>query len=74
MDEKDVMRRAMAAHFRGGGTDQPSGSESEMVEVGGKWYAVLVAANMLKVYRYRNDDSLKLLKRIPKEIEERYGQ
>jgi len=74
MDEKDVMRRAMAAYFRGGGTDQPNAGLSGIVEVDEKQYAVLVVGKKPVVYRYRNDDSLKLLKRIPKEIEERYGQ
>ena len=62
-DEGDVRRRAFAAWFRTGGTDQPS-DDSGVVEVEGKSYVALVnVRGILAVYRVRNDGVLKRLKR-----------
>jgi len=68
--EEKLMSRAMAAYFRFGGIDQPSNSSS-VEEISGKWYVILRNINgILSVYRVRNDDKLKRLKRWPKDIEE----
>jgi hypothetical protein len=67
IDEKLVLR-AISAHYRYGGIDQPS-SDSTVQTVENKQYVVLVNANgILAVYRVRNDGKLKGLKRYPKEI------
>ena len=63
--------RAFAAWFRANGesADIPS-SSSYLCVHDGKYYMVLVNVNgILGVYRVRTDDSLKALKRWPKEIE-----
>ncbi|HEY3356886.1 MAG TPA: hypothetical protein VGQ83_26790 [Polyangia bacterium] len=66
----DLERRALAAYFRSGGTDQPAGG-AQFVEVGGKAYVTLSnVRGMLAVYRVRNDGQLKGLKRWPHELED----
>jgi len=67
----DMVKRAMAAWFRSGGTDQPGTSDSDVREHAGKEYVVLGNVNgILAVYRIKNDGFLKHLKRWPKAIEE----
>lgn len=69
MDEEDVMRRALAAYFRAGATQQPSTRSSGVRHVRGLAYAVLASAGeLLAVYRVRNDGMLKRLKRWPEEL------
>jgi hypothetical protein len=64
----DLTRRALAAYFRGGGTDQPAGG-GNVIEHDGKLYVVLSNVNgTLAVYRVRTDGMLKGLKRWPKEV------
>lgn len=71
-DVDDLLRRAFAAWFRGGGTDQPSNS-SDVEKHGGKYYVVLRNANgLLKVYRVRNNGMLKGLRRWPLSISGEY--
>jgi hypothetical protein len=71
-DEDDLLRRAFAAWFRGGGTDQPSNS-SAVEKHNRKEYVVLRNANgLLAVYRVRNDDMLKRLRRWPSSISGEY--
>lgn len=71
MDEDDeVMRKAFAAYFRGGNTDQPGAAASGVELVGGLRYAVLRnVRGVLAVYRVRNDGMLKGLKRWPAELD-----
>lgn len=70
IDGADLRRRALAAWFKSGGTDQPT--EPDVVHTSdGKAYVVLYNTNgILAVYRVRNDGMLKGLKRYPKEISE----
>jgi len=70
MDKDNLMRRAMAAYYRGAdsGVMQPSKS-SGVESVDGKHYVVLRNVNgLLAVYRVRNDGVLKGLKRWPAEL------
>lgn len=68
-DDRDLLRRAFAAYFRSGGTDQPSGGDSQVVVRAGHRYVVLENGNgILRVYRVRNDGMLKGLRRWPAEI------
>lgn len=67
------MTRAMAAYFRsakpGESLAQPSNTSSGEQQHDGKWYVVLRnGGGVLAVYRVRNDDMLKRLKRWPAEI------
>jgi len=66
----EMLRRAMAAWFRAGGSDQPGRDASTIEKAGGKDYVVLRNVNgVLAVYRIRNDGMLKRLRRWPEEIE-----
>jgi hypothetical protein len=64
-----LLRRAFAAWFRTGGTDQPA-NDSHVVEYDGKLYVVLRNLNgVLAVYRVRAYDGiLKRLRRWPAEL------
>jgi hypothetical protein len=72
MDDSDLTRRAYAAWFRSGGTDQPS-NDSGLVEHDGLFYVRLVNVNgTLAVYRVRTvngEPVLKGLKRWPAALE-----
>jgi hypothetical protein len=71
MPKSDLERRAFAAYFRSGGTEQPSESGSGVEEHAGKMYVVLRnASGLLACYRVRNDGKLKLLRRLPSMISE----
>lgn len=60
------MRRAYAAYFRGGATQQPAENSSGVEQVGRLKYVVLRNSDgVLGVYRVRNDGVLKGLKRWP---------
>jgi hypothetical protein len=72
-DEKDLLNRAIAAHFRnapdGVMVPQPSNVDSHVTEDEDKVYVVLAnATGVLAVYRLRNDGALKRLKRPPKKF------
>lgn len=68
MDTQDLRRRALAAYFRAGGTDQPANT-SGMREHGGRRYVVLRSgAGPLAVYRVKNDGMLRRLKRWPEAV------
>jgi hypothetical protein len=71
-DEDELLRRAIAAHFRSGGeyADMPS-RNSEVRDFEEKQYVVLRNVNgTLAVYRVRNDGVLKGLRRWPAELDE----
>lgn len=64
------MRRAYAAYFRGGSTQQPAQGSSGLEVAGGLKYVVLRnTEGILGVYRVRNDGVLKGLKRWPAELD-----
>jgi len=64
-DERDLSRRALAAYFRSGGFDQPTGG-GVVQEYDGKLYVVLSnVRGTLAVYRVRNDGMLKRLRQPP---------
>ena len=67
--DTDLKRRALAAYFRAGGTEQPADGPV-LVEIDDKEYAVLSNVNgVLAVYRVRRyDGALKRLKRWPASI------
>lgn len=70
-DDEELMRRAMAAHFRAGGTQQPNARASGVHKVGSLKYVVLRSGGeILSVYRVRNDGVLKGLKRWPAALDE----
>jgi hypothetical protein len=69
-DDDEMIRRAKAAWFRTGGSDQPGSSHSGVEESNGKHYVVLRNVNgVMAVYRIRNDGILKRMKRWPEEVE-----
>jgi hypothetical protein len=66
--DDDLTRRAFAAWFRSGGTNQPS-SASGLIEWQGKQYVILQSAlGTLAVYRVRPGGQLKRLKRWPAQV------
>ena len=66
----DLMKRAFAAWFRSGGTDQPSATSSGVESHDGKQYVVLRnTRGVMKVYRVRPDGMLKGLRRYPAAFE-----
>jgi hypothetical protein len=68
MTDADLERRALAAYYRSGGTDQPSGG-GFVVEHDGKLYVVLSnVRGTLAVYRVRGSGALKRLRRWPREV------
>lgn len=69
MPEDDFTRRAFAAYFRSGGTDQPS-NNSGVVKVGKLKYVHLYSVRgTLAVYRIDTVGRLKRLRRWPKELD-----
>lgn len=69
MADDPLVRRAFAAWFRGGGSDQPA-NDSREVEHAGHRYVVLRNVNgIMAVYRVRNDGMLRRMRRWPKEVE-----
>jgi hypothetical protein len=65
MGDEEFVRRAYAAWFRTGGTDQPANS-SRVRRYKGKSYVVLEnARGVLAVYRIKNDGLLRRLRRWP---------
>jgi len=75
--EEELVRRAMAAWFRSGGTDQPSNA-SDIIEHEGKLYVRLLnVRGVMAVYRVRivnEKPVLKALSRWPVDIGERAQQ
>ena len=68
--EQDLLRRAFAAWFRTGGTDQPANT-SRVTQHDGLWYAVLEnVRGTMAVYRLKNDGVLRKLRRWPEEVAE----
>lgn len=68
MEIQDLLRRAFAAYFRAGGTDQPANT-SDVSEHAGLRYVVLRnGAGPLAVYRVKNDGMLRRLKRWPEAV------
>lgn len=68
-EELALARRAYAAYFRAGGTEQPAQASSGVETRGGLKYVVLRnSKGVLAVYRVRNDGVLKGLKRWPAEL------
>lgn len=71
MSEKTLIERAMIAHQRTGGLDQPSSASDERV-VDGKTYAVLRNTNgVLAVYEQRNDGILRKVDTWPAELNDK---
>lgn len=69
-DDDDLKRRAFAAYFKSGGTDQPSG-QSGVLDVDGLRYVRLFSGGrMLAVYRVDTVGRLKRLKRWPKALDD----
>lgn len=66
----DLVRRALAAYYRGGGTGTPL---ARVIEHDGRQYVVLGLKDDVAVYRVRNDGMLKGLKRWPAAIEEDFA-
>lgn len=68
--------RALAAYYRAEGDNAqiPMGESDLLADDEGKYYVVLRnGSGILAVYRVRNDDMLKRLKRWPSEISEFYA-
>jgi hypothetical protein len=71
--DPDLARRAVAAYFRSGETDQPQGRAISYT-VNGLTYIVLRNVNgVVAVYRVTNRGDLKRLKRWPAEVNEWQG-
>ena len=69
-EKHDLVRRALAAHFRKHWVHHtlPSG-ESSVEEHAGKWYVVLRSdRRVIDCYRVRNDGKLKSLVRWPPQV------
>jgi hypothetical protein len=66
----DILRRTLAAWFKAGGTETPSGASGVKMRLG-LAYVVLHGVNgMLAVYRVRPDNlALRVMKRWPASIE-----
>lgn len=73
MDERDLLRRAMAAYYKSGSTLIPSDIASGVWTVNDKVYVVLASgAEIYAIYRLRNDGVLRRLRRYPKDITKHY--
>ena len=63
----DLEKRAYAAYFRAGGNLQPNARDSGERKYKGLHYVLLrTGADILAVYRVRNDGVLRRLRRLPK--------
>jgi hypothetical protein len=66
-DERDLLRRAFAAWYRTGGTEQPASADVQTVD--GLTYVRLVGEHgILAVYRVEASARLKRLRRFPKAL------
>jgi hypothetical protein len=66
--DQDLQRRALAAWFRGGGTDQPAEPDHLQDEEGHAYIVLHNANGILAVYRVKNDGALRSLRRYPKAL------
>ena len=68
-EDDELVRRALAAWYRGGGTDAPAGGY--VTELDGREYVVLTGPDApLAVFRVRAFDGvLRRMRRWPKEVE-----
>jgi hypothetical protein len=65
----DLTRRAFAAYFRSGGTEQPSSASGVVVHDGKDYVQLFNVAGTLAIYRVKPDGSLKRLRRWPAELD-----
>lgn len=66
----DILRRAMAAWFKAGGTETPSAASGVKMRLGLAYVVLHGAAGVLAVYRVRPDNlALRVMKRWPAGIE-----
>ena len=66
----DLTRRAMAAWFKAGGTEPPSGASGVKMRLGLAYVVLHGAAGVLAVYRVRPDNlALRVMKRWPASLE-----
>lgn len=66
----DILRRAMAAWFKAGGTETPSGASGIKMRLGLAYVVLHGATGVLAVYRVRPDNlALRVMKRWPASIE-----
>jgi hypothetical protein len=68
LTDEVYVRRAFAAWFRSGGTDQPAGYSDVEYHAGHRYVVLRNANGVLAVYRVRNDGMLKRLRRWPAEL------
>ncbi|MGO8693470.1 MAG: hypothetical protein ACLQMF_07310 [Rectinemataceae bacterium] len=65
----DWTRRAIAAWYKGGGTEEPSIPASGVQEIAGLQYVILKnESSILAIYRIGNNNLLRRLRRPPKEL------
>lgn len=69
-DDDDLKRRAFAAYFKSGATDQPSGQSGVAIVDGLKYVRLHSGPKMLAVYRVDTVGRLKRLKRWPKALDD----
>ena len=69
MDPKEYERRAYAAWFRGGGTDQPANTSGVRSHQRKNYVVLENARGTMAVYRIKNDGVLRRLRRWPPQIE-----
>jgi hypothetical protein len=65
MDTQDLLRRALAAYFRTGGTDQPANTSDVAQHAGLRYVVLRNVRGPLAIYRVKNDGMLRRLKRWP---------
>lgn len=69
MVSTDLVRRAFAAWFRTGGTDQPANTSSVEAHEGHEYVVLRNAGGTLAVYRVKNDGVLRRLRRWPSALD-----
>lgn len=67
-DDEDLLRRAMAAYFRSGATQQPSNQSGVVLHGGLKYVHLWSGSETLAVYRVDTVGRLKRLKRWPRDL------
>ena len=66
----DILRRAMAAWFKAGGTETPSAASGVKMRLGLAYVVLHGATGVLAVYRVRPDNlALRVMKRWPESVE-----
>lgn len=68
MNTQDLVRRAFAAYFRAGGTDQPANTSDVREHAGLRYVVLRNVRGPLAVYRVKNDGLLRRLKRWPEAV------